>query len=143
MIVRQVRRLLKDATDDSNTLKNDIRQQIKRLASLESQSEILTLLFHTDYLDLTTIRTFIEETLAELEKNAHYHNPQESIHLQDFCHNSINLLDIYMTIEQNRAEHSELMSENNSLFSKEVKSNAKNLIFNLIFFLRNFKKNFD
>lgn len=131
-------------------MKNEIRQQIKRLASLESHSEILTLLFHTDYLDLPTLRMFIEETLTDLEKNAHYHNPQESIHLQDFCNNSINLLDIYMAIEQIRTEHSPSMTENTLLFSKEVKSNTKRKIlqFNLIVSLslslfRNFKKNFD
>ena len=121
-IVRQVRRLLKDANEDNDTLKNDIRQQFKRLASLESQSEILGLLFHTDYMDLKTIRMFIEETSADLEKSAHYHNPQESVHLQDFCQNSINLLNIYTAIEQIRAEHSSSISENNQLFSKEVKS---------------------
>lgn len=123
-IVRQVRRLLKDANEDNDTLKNDIRQQIKRLASMESQSEILGLLFHTDYLDFKTIRMFIEETSADLEKTAHYHNPQESVHLQDFCQNSINLLNIYTAIEQIRAEHAPSISENNSLFTKEVTSRS-------------------
>jgi hypothetical protein len=120
MIVRQVRRLLKDGTDDNDTLKNDIHQQMKGLISLDSQSEILDLLFHTDYLHLNTIQMFIEETLADLEKNPHHHNPQESIHLQEFCNNAMNLLEIYKTIEQNRDEHLSLISKTEDLFSKEV-----------------------
>ncbi len=123
MIVRQVRRLLKDATDDNDTLKADIHQQIKRLVSLDSQTEILDLLFHTDYLQLNTIRTFIEEILADLEKNAHHHNPQEIIHLQDFCNNAINLLEIYANIEQNRNEQLSSVSKSEGLISKEVKEN--------------------
>jgi len=120
MIVRQVRRLLKDGTDDNDTLKNDIHQQMKGLISLDSQSEILDLLFHTDYLHLNTIQMFIEEILADLEKNPHHHNPQESIHLQEFCNNAMNLLEIYKTIEQNRNEHLSLISKTEDLFSKEV-----------------------
>jgi hypothetical protein len=122
MIVRQVRRLLKDATDDNDTLKSDIRQQIKRLLSLDSHSEILALLFHTDYLDLTTIQMFIDEILADLEKNSHHHNPQESVHLQEFCNNAINLLQIYTTIENYRTNHLTFFFENQDLFSKEVKT---------------------
>jgi hypothetical protein len=121
MIVRQVRRLLKDAINDNDTLKNDIHQQIKRLISLDSQSEILDLLFHTDYLHLNTIRMFIEEILIDLEKNAHHHNPQETNHLQEFCNNAINLLEIYTIIEQNRHEHLLSVSKTEDLFSKEVK----------------------
>ena len=123
MIVRQVRRLLKDATDDNDALKTDIHQQIKRLVSLDSHSEILDLLFHTDYLELNTIRMFIEEISADLEKNAHHHNPQEIIHLQDFCHNAIHLLEIYTNIEQNRNENLSSVSKSEGLFSKEVKEN--------------------
>ncbi len=143
MIVRQVRRLLKDATDDNDTLKNDIRQQIKGLISLDSQSEILDLLFHTDYLNLNTIRMFIDEILIDLEKNSHHHNPQESIHLQDFCNNAIHLLEIYNLIEQYRMDHLEFEYKNEDLFSKEVKNKVETLIFYIIFFhyKRNFKVN--
>jgi hypothetical protein len=129
MIVRQIRRLLKDASDDNDTLKNDIRQNLKRLLLLDSQSEILDLLFHTDYLNLNTIRMFIEEILEDLEKNSHHHNPQESIHLQDFCKNSLNLLEIYTLIEQYRNEHLALLYKNQDLFSKEVKTKKINFYF--------------
>jgi len=128
MIVRQVRRLLKDAIDDNDTLKNDIRQQIKGLISLDSQSEILDLLFHTDYLNLNTIRMFIDEILIDLEKNSHHHNPQEIIHLQDFCNNSINLLEIYNLIEQYRTDHLEFEYKNEDLVSKEVKNNKVEIL---------------
>ncbi len=122
MIVRQVRRLLKDATDDTDSLKNDIHQQLKRLISLESQSEILDLLFHTDYLHLNTIRMFMDEIVVELEKNSHHHNPQEIIHLQDFCHNALNFLNIYTMIKQYQTDHLSSLCKNDKLFSKEVKT---------------------
>ncbi|CAF1040067.1 unnamed protein product [Rotaria sordida] len=119
MVVRQVRRLLKESTDDNDSLKNDIHQQIKRLISLDSQSEILDLLFHTDYLNLNTIRMFIDEILKDLEKTSHHHNPQDCIHLQDFCNNALNLLNIYTCIEQYRTDHLSLLFKNEVLFSKE------------------------
>lgn len=121
MIVRLVRRLLKESNDDNDTLKNDIQQHIKRLLSIDSHSSILDLLFHTDYLSLNTIRMFIEEILNSLEKNSQHHNPQEVIHLQDYCNNALNLLDIYTLIEQNQIEHLEFLDKDQDLFSKEVK----------------------
>ncbi|CAF0801180.1 unnamed protein product [Adineta steineri] len=127
MIVRQVRRLLKDANEDNDSLKNDIHQQIKRLISLESQSEILDLLFHTNYLDLSTIRMFLDEILIETEKNSHHHNPQECTHLQDFCNNALNLLNTYTMIEKYRNDHAEYLSKNEKLFSKEEFQNELEL----------------
>lgn len=120
MVVRQVRRLLKESTDDTDSLKTDIRQQRKRLLSLDSQSEILDILFHTDYLNLNTLRMFIDETLADLEKTAHHHNPQECVHLQDFCHNALSLLNIYTVIEQYRTDNFSCLCKKEGLFSKEV-----------------------
>ncbi|CAF4447524.1 unnamed protein product, partial [Adineta steineri] len=101
--------------------------QIKRLISLESQSEILDLLFHTNYLDLSTIRMFLDEILIETEKNAHHHNPQECTHLQDFCNNALNLLNIYTMIEKYRNDHAEYLSKNEKLFSKEEFQNELEL----------------
>ena len=140
MIARQVRRLLKDANEDTDQLKNEIRQQIKRLISLDSQSEILNLLFHTEYLNLNTIRMFIDEILIELDKNSHHHNPQETIHVQDFCHNALNLLNIYTITEKYRTDHLFSLSQNEDLFSKEVKTH-KYFIFNIfcLFFVKEFQ----
>ncbi|CAF4426903.1 unnamed protein product, partial [Rotaria sp. Silwood2] len=126
-VVRQVRRLLKESNDDNDSLKNDIHQQRKRLISLDSQSEILDLLFHTDYLNLDTIRMFIDEVLIDLEKTSHHHNPQECIHLQDFCNNALNLLNIYTVIEQYRTDNLSLLFKNEDLFSKEEFQNELNL----------------
>ena len=120
MIVRQVRRLLKEAGEDSESLRSDIRQQLKRLISLECQSEILDLLFHADYLELDTIRAFIDEIMLDADKNAHHHNPQESVHLQDFCQNALILLNIYTVIEQYRTDHQSSISINEKFFSQEV-----------------------
>ncbi|CAF1203976.1 unnamed protein product [Adineta ricciae] len=119
MIVRQIRRLLKDANVDNESLRNDISQQLKRLISLECQSEILDLLFHADYLDLVTIRRFIEEILSDLEKNSHHHNPQDCVHLQEFCNNASTLLNIYTVIEQYRTDHQASISINEKFFFKE------------------------
>jgi hypothetical protein len=121
MIVRQVRRLLKDASEDNDSLKSEIRKQIKQLISFDSQSEILTLLFHTDYLHLQTIRMFIDEILVELDKNSHHHNPQETAHLQDFCNNALSLLNIYTVTEKYRTDHLSSLHKNEDLFSKQVK----------------------
>lgn len=123
MIVRLVRRILKDANEDNDALKHDIQQHIKRLQSLDSHSSILDLLFHTDYLSLDTIRMFIEEILSDLEKNSYRHSPQEIIHLQEFCNNALHLLEIYTLIEQYQTEHLALLDKNQDLFSKEVKLN--------------------
>ena len=125
LIVRQARRLLRDGTDDSDSLRTDVRQQLKRLISLDSQSEILELLFDTDYLKLETIETFIEEILQESHKTSHLHNPQEIVHLQEFCNNALHLLRIYRVIEQYRSDR--LMSSDTSddLFFKEVTSNVR------------------
>lgn len=124
MIVRQVRRLLKDSSNDNDSLRTEIHQFIKRLLSLDSHSDILDLLFHTDYLNLHTIRMFIDEILMETEKNTHHHNPQECIHLQEFCNNALNLLNIYTIVEQYRTDHVSSEFKNEDLFSKTVRSNC-------------------
>ncbi|UJR30170.1 hypothetical protein I4U23_017710 [Adineta vaga] len=127
MIVRQVRRLLKESNDDNESLKTDILQQLKRLISLECQSEILDLVFHADYLDLNTIRMFINEIQIDSEKNSHHHNPQDSTHLQEFCNNALTLLNIYTVIEQYRTDHQLSISINEKLFSKEEFQNELEL----------------
>ena len=119
MIVKQIRRLLKETNEDTEQLQTDIRQQIKRLISFECYIEILELLFRCDFLNLSTMKLFIEEILVDVEKNAHHHNPQESTQIQDFCQNALNLLEIYTNIEQIRNEHSNMLSKNEKLFSKE------------------------
>ena len=121
MMVRQVRRLLKEHSRDSDALKNDIRQQLKRLVSLESQAEIFDLLFHTAYLQLESIEMFLKEMCAELEKSAHLHHPQEVVHLQDFSRNALALLKIYRALEQYQKEKSALSSKQEELFSEKVR----------------------
>lgn len=121
MMVRQVRRVLKDHNRDSEALKNDIRQQLKRLISLESQAEIFDLLFRTDYLQLETIELFLNEMCADLEKTSHLHHPQEVVHLQDFSRNALSLLNIYRTIEQYQKDKTDIAGKQEELFSKEVK----------------------
>jgi hypothetical protein len=106
LIVRQARRLLRDGTDDSDSLRADVRQQLKRLISLDSQSEILELLFDTDYLKLETIETFIEEILEESNKTSHLHNPQEILHLQEFCNNALHRLRICQSLRTERKKFS-------------------------------------
>ncbi|CAF3032410.1 unnamed protein product [Rotaria socialis] len=127
MVVRQVRRLLKDSSDDNDSLKTDIHQQRKRLLSLDSQSEILDILFHTDYLNLNTLRMFIDESLVDLEKTGHHRNPQECVHLQDFCDNALNLLNIYTAIEQCRTDNLSYLHKGEDLFSKEDFQSELNL----------------
>lgn len=119
-IVRQVRRLLKESTMDSDSLKTDIRQQFKRLLSLESQSDIFDLLFHTDYLQVETLDLFINEIRSELEKIEHLHNPQEVLHLDEYCQHASNLLNIYRSIEKYRIENLVFSEETENFFSKEV-----------------------
>lgn len=135
MLVRQVRRLLRDASNDHDGLRNDLRQQFKRLLSLESHADIFDLLFRTDYLRLETIDSFIHETLADLEKNGHQYNPQEVVHLQDFCHNALNSLNIYRTIEQYRKEQLFSATKNDQLFSKEVKYHTDESVPSVMLFL--------
>jgi hypothetical protein len=65
---------------------------------------------------------FMDEIVVELEKNSHHHNPQEIIHLQDFCHNALNFLNIYTMIKQYQTDHLSSLCKNDKLFSKEVKT---------------------
>ena len=121
-MVRQVRRVLKDHHRDSDALKNDIRQQLKRLISLESHAEIFDYLFRTDYLQLETIELFLNEMCADLEKTSHLHHPQEVVHLQDFARNALSLLHIYRTIEEYQKDKTDMANRQEELFSKQVKS---------------------
>ncbi|CAF1269813.1 unnamed protein product [Didymodactylos carnosus] len=122
MIFRQLRRLLRQSTSDTDQFKNDYRILIKRLIAFEMILEALNLLFQTDYVNLLTMRLFLQETKDYLNLNMDtLLKNDELISLYDYCEMSLRLFDIYSIIDEYRKMISTVVhsNETHEMFGKD------------------------
>ncbi|CAF0721618.1 unnamed protein product [Didymodactylos carnosus] len=131
MILRQLRRLLKESTSDTDQFKNDYRLLIKRLISFEMKREALDVLFQSDYVNLLTMRLFLQETEDYLNSNMDtLLHDNELINLYDYCKICLRLSDIYSAVNEYIKTISTVIkktNETNEMFSKEEFQNELSL----------------